>query len=174
MYSRLLKLILVMAALGWGISILGVFLPWHVAISGLRGLGAGDVPNDPMLNYWMRMAGGGFTTIGVIFAAILVKPRRFSVLLPLMAYLSIAEGIVLLVSGIWLKLSPFPFSGDTSFCIFIGATLLVVYPRARREQESDSKQKKVHLTPTPPAGLQRSSFPTPGPPQQPSAPFRIP
>ena len=139
MYSRLLKLILVMAALGWGISILGVFLPWHVAISGLRGLGAGDVPNDPMLNYWVRMAGGGFTMIGVIFAAILVQPRRFSVLLPLMAYLSVAEGVILLISGIWLKLPPFPFLGDTGFCFFIGASLLVVYPRANREHELDSK-----------------------------------
>ena len=77
--------------------------------------------------------------IGVIFTAILIRPRRYAVLLPLMAYLSIAEGIILLVSGLLLRLPPFPFSGDAGFCLFVGAGLLTVYPRAKREQESDSK-----------------------------------
>jgi hypothetical protein len=139
MYSRLLKLILLVAAFGWGISILGVILPWSMATAGLNGLGAGPIANDPMLDYWMRMAGGGFTMIGAVFAAILLKPRKYAVLLPLMAYLSIAEGIILLVSGLRLGLPPFPFWGDTSFCIGTGVGILVVYPRARREQEQGTE-----------------------------------
>ncbi len=140
MYSRLLRLILGVAAFGWGISILGVILPWSVATAGLQGLGAGPFPSDPMLDYWMRMAGGGFTMVGVVFAAILIKPRKYAVLLPLMAYLSIAEGTILLVSGLRLGLPPFPFWGDIGFCTGTGAGILLVYPRAQREQEQNSPQ----------------------------------
>ena len=136
MYSRLLNLLLAVAALGWGIAILGVLLPWSVATAGLNGLGAGQIPSDPMLNYWMRMAGGGFSMIGIIFAAILIAPKKYAVMIPLMAYLSIAEGIILLVSGIRLGLSPFPFWGDTSFCIGVGVGLLALHPRAKKEQKS--------------------------------------
>lgn len=133
MYSRLLKVILLVAAFGWGISILGVLLPWSAATAGLMGLGAGPIPHDPMLDYWMRMVGGGFTMIGAIFAAILINPSKYSALTPLMAWLSIAEGVILLVRGLQLRLGPFPFAGDVSFCIGVGVGLLLVYPRARRE-----------------------------------------
>jgi len=139
-YTRLLKLVLVWAAVGWGVSILGVVLPWSVASAGLKGLGAGAIPPDPMLNYWLRMAGGGFTAIGVIFVAILAKPRKYGAILPLMAWLSVAEGIVLLVSGVSLGLPPFPFWGDTGFCLGVGIGILLLYPRARREQDAAAAQ----------------------------------
>ncbi|MFZ2656522.1 MAG: hypothetical protein WAX69_16435 [Victivallales bacterium] len=140
MYTQLQKIILMTAAFGWGISFLGVLLPWSFAVTRLNGLGAGIIPNDPMLNYWLRMAGGGFTMIGVIFAAILVAPNKYAVLIPLMAYLSIAEGIILLVSGLRLGLPPFPFLGDASFCIGIGAGLLLIQPRVKKERKLDSEQ----------------------------------
>ena len=92
------------------------------------------MPDDPMLNYWMRMASGGFAIIGAIFAAILIAPKKYAVLIPLMACLSIAEGMILLVSGLVLRLPPFPFWGDTTFCLGIGVGLLVVYPLALKEE----------------------------------------
>jgi len=142
MCQRLLKLILLAAAFGWGVSILGVLLPWSAATAGLSGLGAGPIPQDPMLDYWMRMVGGGFTMIGAIFAAILIKPEKYLLLVPLMAWLSIAEGGILLVSGLRLGLGPFPFCGDVSFCVGIGIGLLVVYPRAAEEKKGSSEQSR--------------------------------
>ncbi len=136
---RLQKIILAVAALGWGIAFLGIVLPWSVAVSALNGLGAGAIPNDPMLDYWLRMAGGGFTMIGVIFAVILFAPKKYAVLIPLMAYLSIAEGIVLLISGLRLGLPPFPFWCDTAFCLGIGAGLLLVQPGVREERKLSSE-----------------------------------
>ena len=137
---------------GWGISILGVLLPWPVATTGLNDLGAGTIPEDPMLDYWLRMAGGGFTMIGAIFAAALINPRKYSVVLPLMAYLSIAEGIVLLVSGLRLGLPPFPFWGDTSFCLGVGIGILHVYPRARKERQRNQSKPRApeRVLPSPP------------------------
>lgn len=142
MYSRLLKLILMVAALGWGISVVGVLLPWPVAENCLRGLGVGPLPADPMLDYWLRMAGGGFTMVGALFVAILVQPRKYEVLLPMLAWLCIAEGVVLLVSGLRLGLPPFPFWGDVSFCLGVGVGLLVVQPRAARERENSVQPKE--------------------------------
>ena len=147
MYSRLLKLILLVAACGWGVSILGVLLPWSVATAGLSGLGAGPIPGDPMLDYWLRMAGGGFTMVGVIFAAILVNPRKYAVLLPLMGWLSVAEGVVLLVSGLRLGLPPLPFWCDTGFCVGVGVGILMLHPRAKRERASDQTAGADHSKP---------------------------
>ena len=135
MYSRLQNLILLVAAAGWGVSLLGVVLPWPAAAAGLQGLGAGPLPHDPMLDYWLRMAGGGFSIVGALFAAILVAPRKYAVLLPLLAWLSLAEGIILLISGLRLGLPPFPFWADTAFCLGTGAGLLLTTPRAQKEQE---------------------------------------
>jgi hypothetical protein len=140
MYTRIQKIILMVAAFGWGISFLGILLPWSVATESLNGLGAGTIPNDPMLNYWLRMAGGGFTMIGVIFTAILLSPKKYAVLIPLMSYMSIAEGIILLVSGLRLGLPPFPFWGDTTFCIGIGAGLLMVQSGVKKERKFSSEQ----------------------------------
>jgi hypothetical protein len=44
----------------------------------------GSRPLSETMVYWMRMAGGGFSLVGAIFAAILIKPRTYAVLLPLM------------------------------------------------------------------------------------------
>ncbi|HCE42178.1 MAG TPA: hypothetical protein DET40_01350 [Lentisphaeria bacterium] len=147
MYTRLQKLILIVAASGWGISILGVLLPWSVATAGLNGLGAGAIPDDPMLNYWLRMAGGGFTMIGVIFAAILIFPGKYAVIIPLMAYLCIAEGIVLLISGLRLGLPPFPFLCDTAFCILVGTGLLLIQSGARKERAFRTEQSILEKSP---------------------------
>ncbi|MDA7915883.1 hypothetical protein N9B94_01460 [Verrucomicrobia bacterium] len=134
--SRLLKLILILGSLGWGVSIISVFLPWPMATEGLGMLGAGPLPNDPMLDYWLRMAGGGFTMIGAFFAAVLFRPDKYANLIPLLGWLSIGEGFILLISGLRLKLPTFPFIGDTTFCFLVGIGLIIVGPRAEKESPS--------------------------------------
>lgn len=124
--STICRMVLLAAAFGWGISILCVFLPWSITVIGLEGLGSGPVPDDPMLNYWSRMACGAFTIIGTIYAAILIAPHKYAVIIPLMAWLTIGEGIILLVSGLRLDLPPFPFWCDTAFCLAIGILLLIL------------------------------------------------
>lgn len=124
--SVICRLVLLAASFGWGVSVLGVFLPWSVTATGLEGLGAGAIPNDPMLDYWSRMACGAFTIIGSLYAAILIAPHKYAVMIPLMAWLTIGEGVILLVSGLSLGLQPFPFYCDTAFCLGIGVTFLVL------------------------------------------------
>ena len=57
MISRynLLRVLLLGAGLGWGLTVVGVFLPWNIAIEHLEKFGGSSpIPDDPMMNYWLR------------------------------------------------------------------------------------------------------------------------
>ena len=131
MKYRLLRLFLLASALAWGISIVAVFLPWSVAVNSLQSMGAGQIPNDPMLNYWLRMAAGGFTFVGIIFLLIGINPERYRNIIGLMAVLMFFEGLIILFSGLHLHLQPFPFYSDASFCILSG--LAIFYLRNEKK-----------------------------------------
>jgi FtsH-binding integral membrane protein len=99
----------------------------------LSGLGAGPIPADPMLDYWLRMASGAFTLVGILFLAFAIRPATYSNVIPLAAALMVLEGIVLLVHGIRLHLPPLPFYADTAACIFIGAGILLTRESSTNE-----------------------------------------
>lgn len=120
MRLRLLRVFLLTAGFGWVISVYGVFAPWPAAVVQLQGLGAGDIPHDPMLDYWLRMAAGAFTGIGLFFFALAWNPRRFAAVIPPAGLSLIAEGLILLIHGLRLGLEPLPFYVDTTFCLFTG------------------------------------------------------
>ena len=120
MKYRLLKFMLFASAFAWGVSAVGVVLPWPAALMALQGLGAGEIPHDPMLDYWLRMTAGAFTGIGIFFLLVALWPSRFGSVIGILAVLMIIEGIVILVHGLRLGLPPFPFYCDTGFCILAG------------------------------------------------------
>lgn len=117
----LLRLLLLASAFAWAVSVVAVVLPWPLAVTALRGLGAGDIPADPMLDYWLRMAAGVFSGVGMFFLALAIWPRRFANVIGMAGALMFGEGIVLLVHGLRLGLRPFPFYADTAFCLLVGA-----------------------------------------------------
>ena len=122
---KILRLLLFCAAFGWGISAFAVFMPWKMAVEQLQGLGAGQIPPDPMLNYWLRMAGAVFTAIGVLMLLIAINPRKYAAVIPFAGYTMIAIGITLLTWGIILNLDPIPFWIDSAFCLLIGIGILL-------------------------------------------------
>ncbi len=124
--DKILRVLLLSAAFGWGISILGVFMPWEWAAGQLEGLGAVDLPHDPMLDYWLRMAAGAFTGIGIFFFILALNPYRFRPLLPYIGLLHFIEGLILLIHGIRLGLYPIPFYVDTAFCLTIGLGIFLL------------------------------------------------
>ena len=126
MKRRLLRLFLFVTVFGWAISIFGVVLPWSTAITGLQCLGAGEIPHDPMVDYWMRMAAGAFTGIGIFVLFVALWPKKFRNVIGLIGCLSVLEGLVLLVHGLRLGLPPFPFYGDAAFCLLIGAGIWIL------------------------------------------------
>ena len=122
--KKLGKIFLAAGAIGWGIAILGVLLPWNVMTPMLQSMGASTDFTDAQLRYWLRMACGGWSIIGFLFLMVLLKPAKYGNLVPLLAAGSIFEGIVLLVHGLLLGVPLFPFAGDVLFCLVVGIGLL--------------------------------------------------
>lgn len=126
MRLRLLRLALILAGLGWAIAVVGVFLPWSTAVAALKELGATEIPNDPMLQYWFRMTAGGFTLIGLFFFALAGRPRTYASALPIAGGLMLFEGMVLLAHGLLLGLPGLPFCADVAFCFATGLAIFLL------------------------------------------------
>lgn len=125
-----MRVLLICGALGWGISVFGVFAPWMSVKEQLTGLGARQISDDPMLIYWLRMTAGAFAAIGVLFLICAIWPERYRKVILLLGGFQVLEGIVLLVHGLTLGLSPLPFYVDTVFCLLIGGGILLGYFQA--------------------------------------------
>ena len=122
---NLLRSFLAIAGLGWGSTIIGVIIPWDFAIEHLQIFGgSGPIPNDPMLNYWLRMAAGAFGMIGIIFLVAAWQPLKYANIIPLLGLLNLCEGLILLAYGLMLELSFFPFVVDVSIGIVPGVGIL--------------------------------------------------
>ena len=130
------KVLLSAGAIGWGIAALGVLLPWKWMTPLLQSMGSLYDFSDAQMRYWLRMACGGWSIIGFLFLAVLLKPRKYGSLVPLLAWCSVFEGIVLLVHGLLLGVPLFPFAGDVLFCLVVGAGLLWT---GRPQEKSDSQ-----------------------------------
>ena len=131
---NLLRLILLGASLGWGLTIVGVFLPWDWATEHLENFGgSGKIPDDVMLNYWMRMASGAFGIVGVFFLFSAWKPYEYKNVIIILAYASLCEGAILLFYGIKFDLPLFPFGPDVVIALIPGIGILLL------KKELDSK-----------------------------------
>ncbi len=126
-----LRILLVSAGIGWGISVFGVFLPWPIVVDQLTGLGAQQIQPDPMLNYWLRMTATAFTAIGIFFFLLAAFPQKYGAFVPLAGGFLVIEGSVLLIYGLLLNLDPLPFSFDAAFCLIIGAAVIITQRRLR-------------------------------------------
>ena len=119
------RIFLLAGAIGWGVSILGVLLPWSVMDIVLQNMGAASPITDVQVQYWFRMATGAWSIIGFLYLMVLLKPQKYNNLIPLLGWGTVFEGIVLLIHGLYLNLPLFPFAGDVGFCLIVGGGLLL-------------------------------------------------
>jgi hypothetical protein len=131
MQLRLLRLFLVLTAIGWGVSVVGVFATWPQVNKIAQGLGAKPIAYDPMLDYWLRMVSGAFALIGLWYLALAIWPRKFAAAIPWFGWIMALEGVILLVHGLRLGLPPFPFYGDVAASL-IGGAGTVIFAKAAK------------------------------------------
>ena len=118
------RIFLLAGAIGWGVSVLGVLLPWSAMDAIMQNMGAASAVDDPMIRYWFRMATGAWSMIGFFYLTALLFPRKYGNLVPLLAVGTLFEGAVLLFHGIAANIPLFPFAGDVGFCLIVGGGLL--------------------------------------------------
>ena len=123
------RIFLLAGAIGWGVSILGVLLPWSVMDIVLQNMRAASPITDVQIQYWFRMATGAWSIIGFLYLIVLLKPQKYNNLIPLLGCGTIFEGILLLIHGLYLNLPIFPFAGDVGFCLIVGGGLLLTNKR---------------------------------------------
>ena len=129
----LLRVLLIAAAFGWVVSFLGVFLPWATVGQVFRWLGAPEVPDDPMVVYWVRGTAATFGFVGVLFAVAAVRPAGHAIMIFWLAVLMLGVGGSSLFYGLVLKVPAFPFVGDVVFCLVIGAGILALRNAAKAD-----------------------------------------
>ncbi|MET1255517.1 hypothetical protein ABVT43_10295 [Aliikangiella sp. GXAS 311] len=123
---NLLRLLLLGAGLGWGLTVIGAVLPWEFAVEHLQKFGgSGPIPDDKMLNYWLRMASGAFGIIGLLFLLAAKNPQKYANIIPILGFASVFEGIILLFYGIMFDLRFFPFVVDLSIAFVPGIGILM-------------------------------------------------
>ena len=118
------RIFLLAGAIGWGISIAGVILPWRMMDQILQNLGAAGPVTDPLTRYWFRMAAGAWSVIGFFCLMAFLSPAKYRKMIPLLGIGSLFEGVVLLLHGMVLDLPLFPFAADVGFCLITGCGLL--------------------------------------------------
>lgn len=135
--GKVLKCVLIASAFGWGISAAGIFASWDFVVDQLNGLG-GDVPNDPMLNYWFRMTAVAFTFIGCHFLYLSIKPETKIVQLKIAAFFKLVLGVVLLFYWAKLKLFIIPCGVDALFCLAAGGSILLCAFKIEKGAKAES------------------------------------
>ena len=127
------RIFLLAGAIGWGISILGVLLPWSIMDIVLQNMGAASPITDVQVQYYFRMATTAWSIIGFLYLIVLLKPQKYNNLIPLLAWGTVFEGIVLLIHGLYLNLPLFPFAGDVGFCLIVGGGLLLLCRKEKKQ-----------------------------------------
>lgn len=124
MKHNLLQILLLAGAIGWGISLLGILLPWPIIDTLLQNMGAASPMTDPQMKYWFRMATGGWSVIGFLYLWAFLHPEKYRNMIVPLAVATLFEGGILLVHGLLLHIPAFPFAGDVVFCLIVGCGLL--------------------------------------------------
>ena len=122
----ILRLGLIVAAIGWGISFYFTFAPWDAAKEQLEGMGAGPIPYDPLGDYWLRMASSVFGCIGIACVMACARPHFFASFIRLLGPFHFVIGITLGIAAYRNQLTPDlhpTFIPDIVFCFLAGTMI---------------------------------------------------
>ena len=123
-----LKAGLFLSAFGWGLSFVFTIEPWDRAVLRLYQMGAEQIPYQPLLAYWLKMASAVFGCLGVASAVCFMRTERMIEVIRLLVPLHLIVGITLIGSAMSSKLDPAihkSFVADITFC-FVTAGLIGV------------------------------------------------
>ncbi|HEV3340206.1 MAG TPA: hypothetical protein VG125_07605 [Pirellulales bacterium] len=127
-----LRVLLVVSALGWGMSFFAALAPWFLVVRWIEAIGGLTSPDHPMIQYWVRMPGAGFGFIGLFYMRLALRPLQRLDWMPFASLLGLVVGTVILVQALILHLPFARFRIDTLFCFGCGTGIWVYSRRLLR------------------------------------------
>ncbi len=125
MANRKLKVVLWIAGIGCGLSILGLLLPWSRLSAWMTVWGLEELPTGTIIAYAVRAGSATFALIGAFFLLVARDPVKYRPFLNLAIAGLIFVGLVCLVSGVAVGMQPPWYLTDVAFCWILGVLLLV-------------------------------------------------
>jgi len=125
-YLLLLRVLLISAAVAWGVSLAGLVVPWSMVEKELAGMGATLPMDDIMVQYWLKMAAAVYTLMGCFFIIVAVWPLKYRQVIKLIGLMHVVLSVVFLLNGLILGVDGIPLYVDVSFCLFVGVGILVL------------------------------------------------
>lgn len=123
----MVRWVLLLAGVGWGISIWFVLVPWKVALAGLVEMGAVPIRYDPFLNYWMRVVGLVFGVIGFGCFLFALRLEKYSVMVPLVGsfHLLVGMGSFVIAMSMGMSVKVYPtLVAEIVFSVVVGLSIL--------------------------------------------------
>ena len=96
--------------------------------------GSPQFPDAPLFGYAVKVMFGTYFAIGLFYIILALSPMRYGVLVPFSGLAAILVGVVCLMSGIKLGLSPLVYLIDTFFCLLFGVLIVVFWLRGRAQE----------------------------------------
>ncbi|MBA3685835.1 MAG: hypothetical protein H0W72_11435 [Planctomycetes bacterium] len=128
-----LRASLIIAALGWGISLAAVVLPHDQAFAVLSSMAGEEIAPSPILGYWLRMTGLAFAFIGCLFGYCACAPLRVPGLTRALLAFNLLSGVAFLVVGAAYGLDDHPSAADALFGLSTGCIGLIALGLAERD-----------------------------------------
>ena len=113
-----------LAAVGWGMSVVGLLVSSRTAFELLNGMGADDLAYNPMVDYWLRMTAFAFTAIGLQFLIVALWWRSMLTWAWAGGIFQLLGGIVLFLTATQLELQRGNHQADVLFCLSTGSLML--------------------------------------------------
>ncbi|MBL7177639.1 MAG: hypothetical protein ISS66_17595 [Desulfobacteraceae bacterium] len=119
-----LKVVLWITGIGCLTAVPFIFLPWSVIKAMASFFGHDPIPDVPVLIYFTKVLCGAGGFIGIFFIILARNPLGYGPMLYLGAYGLIVLGLLELVLGIIIDVSPIVYIGDVSFALILGIIIL--------------------------------------------------
>jgi hypothetical protein len=132
---KALKVILWICGIGFMISFIFMLLPWSIIESLYRFFGEEPIPNIPTANYLFRISCALVGLIGIYFIILAQNPSHYRQLLIFSAVGLMACGVICVIVGLIVGISPSFLIGDGLFGIVLGIILASLIPKAEAQKQ---------------------------------------
>lgn len=130
-----LKIALWLAAIGCLAAVPFIALPWSVLEKIILWFGVGPISDNQLVMYFLRVSCGVYGLIGIFFIILAKNPLAYGPMLNFGAYGLIIFGLLSLIVGVGLDISPKVYTGDFLSGLILGIVIIVFSSRAKRALE---------------------------------------